>query len=135
MSQENVEVVRRACEAWGTGELDAWLETLHPHIVWDSTRFGGLEEGTLYRGRDEVRSFLVDEWRASWESFEAGVEEVADVGDGVLVLWWQRLVGAKGDVPITVRSAQICSVRDGKVIRIDNYIDRAEALEAVGLED
>jgi ketosteroid isomerase-like protein len=135
MSQENVEVVRRSCEAWGSGDLDAWFETLHPHIVWDMTRFGGEMEGTVFRGRDEVRSFLVDEWRASWESFEASVEEVAHAGDGVLVLWWQRMVGAEGDIPITVKSAQICRVHDGKVIRIDNYLDRAEALKAVGLAE
>ena len=135
MSQENVEVVRRSCEAWVRGDLDAWLETLHPHIVWDSTRFGGFWERTLYRGCDEVRSFVVDEWVASWESYEAGVEEIVDAGDRVLVLGWQRLVGAEDDVPITLKTAQICSVHDGKVVRMDNYVDRAEALEAVGLAE
>jgi ketosteroid isomerase-like protein len=32
-------------------------------------------------------------------------------------------------------AAQIVSVRDGKIARIDNYEDRAEALEAVGLRE
>ena len=130
-----MELVRSSCESWRTGDLDAWLETLHPDIVWDTTRFGGWLERTLYRGRDEVRSFLVDEWRASWESYEAGVEQVAEVGGRVLVLWWQSVLGAEDDVPVVVKSAQICSVRDGKILRIDNYIDRAEALRAVGLKD
>ena len=134
MSQQSVEIVKSSCEAWASGDLDAWLAMLHPQVVWDTTRFEGWEEGTLYRGRDEVRSFLVDEWLASWESYEARVEEVADAGDSVLVLWCQRMVEAEGGAPIAVESAQICRVRDGKVIRIDNYIDRTEALAAAGLE-
>jgi ketosteroid isomerase-like protein len=135
VSRENVELVTRACDAWTRGDLDIWLETLDPDIVWDTTRFGGLLEGTLYHGHDEVTSFLVDEWRGSWESYEAGVEDVADAGDRVLVLWWQRMVEAEGGAPIFVRTAQVCSIRDGKITRIDNYIDRAEALQAVGLEE
>jgi ketosteroid isomerase-like protein len=132
MSQHDLDVVRRACEAWASGDLDAWLEMLHPDIVWDSTRFGGWEEGRRYRGLEQVRSFLTDEWRAAWKSYEARVEEVADVGDQVLVLWWQRMVDANDEAPIAVKSAQLCSVRDGKIIHIDNFVDRAEAMEASG---
>jgi len=133
MSQEHLEVVRRSCEAWAKGDLAAWLETLHPQIVWDSSHFQGWLEASVFRGRDEVRGFLVDEWLASWDRYEARVEEVADAGDRVLVRWWQRMVGAAGAVPLTVHTAQLCSVSDGRITRIDNYADRPEALKAVGL--
>jgi len=135
VSQENVEVVRRSCEAWARGDLAAWLETLHPQIVWDSSHFQGWLEASVFRGRDEVRGFLVDEWLASWDRYEARVEEVADAGDRVLVRWWQRMVGAGGGVPLVVHTAQLCSVRDGRVARIDNYTDPSQALKAVGLAD
>ena len=64
---------------------------------------------------------------------EARVEEVAEAGDRVLVLWRQSMVGAGGGVPLVVHTAQVCSVHEGRVTRIDNYTDQAEALEAVGL--
>src|SRR5947209_18351944 len=133
MSQDDVEVVENSCKAWERGDLEAWLATLHPDVVWDSSRFAGLLEASVYRGRDEVRAFLVDEWRASWDRYEARVEDVVDAGDRGLVLWSQRLVEAGGGIPLVVDTAQLCSVRDGKVIRMDNFTDRAEALEAVGL--
>jgi ketosteroid isomerase-like protein len=135
MSQANVEVVRKACEAWERGELETWLGALHPEVVWDSSRFAGWEEGAIYRGRNQVRAFLVDDWRASWHRYDALVEEIADVGDRVLVLWWQRMVDAAGGTPIEVRSAQVCSVGDGLICRMDNYTDRAEALNAVELSE
>lgn len=135
MSQENVDVVRRSCEAWARGDLVAWLETLHPEIVWDSSHFEGWLEASVFRGRDEVRGFLVDEWLASWDRYEARVEGVSEAGDRVLVLWRQSMVGAGGGVPLVVHTAQVCSVNEGRVTRIDNYTDQAEALEAVGLEE
>jgi ketosteroid isomerase-like protein len=135
VSEENAEAVRRTCEAWERGELETWLETLHPDVVWDTTHFEGWLEGAIYRGRDAVRHFLVDEWRGSWDRYEARVEEVADAGDRVLVFWSQRMVGAGSGVPVVLDSAQVCTVRDGKLARVDNYTDRAEALKAVGLSE
>jgi ketosteroid isomerase-like protein len=34
MSQENVETVRAAFEAWSRGDLDAWLAEADPEIAW-----------------------------------------------------------------------------------------------------
>jgi ketosteroid isomerase-like protein len=34
-----------------------------------------------------------------------------------------------------MKTAQVATLRDGKVTRIDNYEDRAEALEAAGLRE
>ena len=55
MSNENVEAVRRTCEAWERGDIEAWLEAFHPDIVWDTTHFEGWLEGAVYQGRDAVR--------------------------------------------------------------------------------
>jgi len=135
VSQENVEVVRKSCEAWARGDPAAWLTTLDPDIVWDSRRFEGWFEGSVFRGIDEVRGFLVDAWLASWDRYEARVEEIADAGGRVLVLWRQSMVALGGGVPLVVHTAQLCSVHDGRVTRIDNYADQSEALKAVGLEE
>jgi ketosteroid isomerase-like protein len=134
MSRENVEVVRRACDAWLSGDRDAVFEINHPEVEWDTTHFEGWTENKVYRGRDEVMRFL-DEWLASWDSYEARVDELLEAGDRVVVFWWQRMTGRGSGVPVELDSAQVWTVRDGLVIRIDNYTDRGEALEAVGLSD
>jgi ketosteroid isomerase-like protein len=134
MSHENVEVVRKACEAWSRGDLDAVFEINHPEVEWDTTHFDGWPENQVYRGREEVSRFL-SEWLASWDSYEAGVDGVFDAGDRVVAFWWQRMTGQGSGVPVELDSAQIWTVRDGRVIRIDNYTHRAEALEAAGLSE
>jgi ketosteroid isomerase-like protein len=93
MSRDNVEVVRRAWDAWIRGDMDALFETFHPSVEWDTTNFEGWPENEVYRGHDGIRRFF-EEWLASWDRYEAGVEEYLDAeGDRVLVLCWQRGFG------------------------------------------
>ena len=39
MSEENVEIVRRGYEAYGRGDLHAWLKTIDPDIRWDISTY------------------------------------------------------------------------------------------------
>ena len=56
MSQENVEIVRRAFEAVKRGDLDAWLSFLSPDVVWESLPVPGLRQ--VYRGRTGARGWI-----------------------------------------------------------------------------
>ena len=66
-------------------------------------------------------------------TFEA--EEVRAAGDTVLVSVCQRGVGRASGVPIEARYFTLWSFRGPKVIRIESFGDRAEALEAAGLRE
>jgi ketosteroid isomerase-like protein len=135
MSAENVEIVRTGCEAWVRGDFDASFENWNPDIAWDTTHFEGWVENKVYRGKDEVRRFL-EEWLASWdaESYESSFE-VMDAGDRVLVFWSQRMRGQGSGAPVKLASAQVLTIRGGRVRRIDNYTSRTEALKAAGLTE
>jgi ketosteroid isomerase-like protein len=135
MSREDAELVRTMCNGWLRGDLDALVGSWHPEVEWDTTHFEGWVENKVYRGHDEVRRFL-EEWLASWDrdSYEASFELV-DTGDRLVVLWSQRMAGRGSGAPVKLDSAQVLTVRDGKVSRIDNYTDVNEALEAVGLRE
>src|SRR5436190_20776803 len=110
MSQENVEVVRNACEAWARGDFEMSYATWHPDIEWDTTHFEAWPENAVYRGEKDVRGFLEQDWLAGWDSHDAGVEAVIDAGgDCVVVFWWQRMVGRGSGVPVELNSAQICT--------------------------
>ena len=122
------------CDAWVSGDVGTVWDTLHPEVEWDTTHFEAWPENEIYRGLAAVRGFL-DEWLASWDSYEAGVDEISDAGDRVVVFWWQRMTGRGSGVPVKLDSAQVWTLRGGKVVRVDNYTDRDEALEAVGLRD
>jgi ketosteroid isomerase-like protein len=135
MSQENVDVVRRAWEAWSRGDVDTVFEVFDPAVVWDLTRFEGWPEDAFYHGHAGLRRFF-EEWLADWERYEAGADQYLDVDDDqVLVLCWQRGIGTGSHAPVEMAFAQIVTVKHGLICRADNYSDRREALEAAGLSE
>jgi ketosteroid isomerase-like protein len=135
MSQENVEVAKRAFEAWIRGDLDAIFETFDPAVEWDNTGWEGWPEDQVYYRHEGVRR-LFEEWLASWERFEAGADDYLDIGgDQVLLLVWQRGFGPGSKVPVRMDWALLTTVKRGLICRIDAYSDRRVALEAVGLRE
>jgi uncharacterized protein len=134
MPQENVEIVREGWRVWLRGDMDALEAMLDPQIVWDTTHFHDWPE-TSYRGPDGVRQFLT-EWLETWGDYEIEVEDVLEAPDGrVVSLIRQRGKGRQSGLEMTMVSAQIATLRDGRIIRFDNYDDREKALEAAGLNE
>jgi ketosteroid isomerase-like protein len=134
MSQENVEVVREGWDAWIRGDMPRLFRQLDPNVVWDTSHFHDWPESS-YHGIEGVERFL-SEWRDVWDGYEVEVEDVRAAPDGrVVSLIVQRGKGRGSGLAMEIETAVIATLRDGKITRIDNYEDRAEALEAVGLRE
>jgi uncharacterized protein (TIGR02246 family) len=83
MSEESttadlVELVGRAFEAANRRDLDAVARS----FAEDAT-FDGRALGDRFDGRAAIRSF-VEEWFGTYEELEFGLEEVRDLGNGVV---------------------------------------------------
>ena len=63
------------------------------------------------------------------------IEESRDWDDHVLVVTTNRGTGRASGVPISRQTAQLMTLRDGKIVRQDFFADRGAALEAAGLSE
>jgi ketosteroid isomerase-like protein len=134
MPHENVEIVRRGWGAWLRGDFPGLFRMFDEEAVWDMSSYPDWPE-SAYHGREGVERFL-KEWLEVWDDYEMGIEDVILAPDGrVVTLFWQRGKGRDSGLPMELQTAQIATVRDGKVTRLDNYLDRAEALQVVGLSE
>jgi ketosteroid isomerase-like protein len=135
MSEENVETVRKAWDAWLGGDLESLFATyFDPDAVYDLTRFREWPDHT-YRGLDGIRRGLT-EWLEVWQAWEARVDDIVAAPDGrVVVLTWQRGKGRQSGLPMDMEWAQIITLGGGKITRVDAYDDRSEALKAAGLSE
>ncbi len=128
MSGENGEVVREAWDAYSRGDYDRIAGFHDPHIVVIT-----LEDGVLY-GNDAVLANY-KRWNEAWERAETTLEEVIGHGDRVFVAARFHARGRASGVEVETRLYEVYTVRDGKVLRIDEYATRDEALEAAGLRE
>ena len=135
MSEENLQAVRSMFDALGTGDFLAPLKHLDPAIEMDTTRspLEGLSGVT--RGQEEVLGFWA-EWLEAWGEQELAEPELIDAGDRV-VAWVEthRLQGRGSGVEVGLPPyGWVITFRDGKAVSATMYMDRAEVLEAAGLE-
>ena len=134
MSQENVEIVRDYWKAFAAGGLDAVTEVWDPEIDWRAIEGAPDDVGEMH-GREAVRRYLQD-WVDMFEGLTVVAEELLEVEDQRVVAVIRVSGRAKlSGIETELRLAVVNSVRDGKIVRGREYIDREEALEAVGLRD
>jgi ketosteroid isomerase-like protein len=70
-----------------------------------------------------------------WEELEMTAEEFIDGGDRVVVSGYFRGRGRGSGVEVDTRFYEVYTLRDGKIVRLDEFTGRADALEAAGLSE
>ena len=134
MTQENVEIVRRWWEGFNEDGMpplvlcDQEIEIRNPP---DFPVRG------LYQGHDGVRHWR-DEVFDILDNPRVEPEDIVDVhGDGTTVLMLLRAKGIAShtEIKIDYEWAAVWTIRGGKVLRAQGYLERAEALEAAGLSE
>jgi ketosteroid isomerase-like protein len=131
MSTQNLEVPRRLIEAYSRGDTPSFLDRLHPDVEWIPIM--AALEGRVYRGHEGVLRWL-EELSRDWEYFDPLYEEYRDLGDRVLIFGRWRARGRVSGVELENQpAAWLYEIKDGKVMRMQTFTDRAEALEAAGL--
>jgi ketosteroid isomerase-like protein len=129
MSQENVEIARKAIEAWNAGNMDGLRDLYDPDAVYavPSDWLGG-----PYVGRDAIMEQFAD-LREVWRGSSFDRVDALDAGDRVVVQ-----VAFHGDtrgLPLTTDMAWVYTLREGLIIRLEIFGSKDEALEAVGLRE
>jgi ketosteroid isomerase-like protein len=131
MSQENVELLRRAHAAFVGRDLAGLLALCDPDVEVVSLLMD-LEGGRPYRGHDGIRT-----WYGSlldvYPDFGSEIEEVRELG-GVTIARMHQSGRARGsDAPIEDTTWQVIHARDGRIVRWRFVRTEADALEAAEL--
>ena len=128
--------MQHGVEAVNRRDLEAAFLLYHPDV--ESTfdeRVVALGFEPVYRGR-EARIEAQRRWIAEWGEERSEPEELIDLGGGrLLMLVRNRGKGPSSGAVVDRRNAFLFTLSAGRVIREEIFLDRAEALEAVGLRD
>lgn len=132
MSQGNVEIVKRAIDAFSSGDADAFAALTTPDLEW-KTGLAAIE-GEIFRGREGIDTYF-ERLSGAWDQFRFLADEFRDLGDVVLVFGRLEGRGRGGGVPVVSPVGAAWDLRGGRIWRLRAYLDHGEALKAVGLEE
>ena len=129
MSQENLEVVRRAWEyeMFGRGGEGALADFASDFVM------NPVEEEPSF-GRAAIRDNF-QRFASAWDDLQVTAEQFIDAGDSVFVAVDFRGRGQASGSTVETRLYEVYTLRDHKVVRVDEFTDRDEALEAAGLRE
>ena len=130
MSEQNVEIVRAAFEAWNAGDMDAFRELYDPDVSVRSIE--GWPEPGPYVGRDAFMRWC-KQLRETWDADALEPISFIDAGDRVAVrqIWRTAGYGPEANMEMT----NVFMVRKGRIVYQEFFWDHAEALETLGLSE
>jgi ketosteroid isomerase-like protein len=120
MKEGNAEIVRKFV---ATGEQT--LTYVDPDVYWNPV------EEPASQGHDAVRDYL-RRWTSGWDRYETTCEDLVEQGNRVLATVRHVGRGKGSGIEVEARFYELFTLKDGKITRMDEFDDRAEAMEALG---
>jgi ketosteroid isomerase-like protein len=128
VSEENVELVRSAFDAWNSGDMEGVIERCDPEVEFHPLR--AQLEGAPYRGAEGMRQFARD-MLEEWEFLRVLTDELRDCGERVLVLGHFDAKGRASGMDLRFPVGWVARVREGRIRELRTYSSQDDALAAV----
>jgi ketosteroid isomerase-like protein len=133
VSEENVDLIRRAIDAYNQRDVEALLQTLDPEIEWNPALPGVLAGGShVYRGHDGIVAMFRD-FADVLDEVRFDYADIHDRGDLVVAVGEIHTRGKASGAETVSDYACVGRIRDGKGISLVGYLDPAEAMREAGL--
>jgi ketosteroid isomerase-like protein len=129
--------VRLAVEAYHRRDLDAVAIVFHPDLEYYPYREfveAGLAE-PCYHGPSGYRTYIEGTHEVWGADVRLDPTELLDLGDRLVLLADMPMRAQASGVPLAQTYANVATVKDGWVVRQQDFLDQSEALEAVGLSE
>jgi uncharacterized protein (TIGR02246 family) len=131
MSQANVEVVQRLIAALSERDAEGYVALCTPDVQMVSP-VAAIEGTTV--GSEGIRQFFSG-LKEAWSEFRVDVERIQAVGDNQVLALLEMTAVSEGGVPLAQPLSSVYDLAEGRLRRVRVYLDRVEALKAVGLEE
>jgi ketosteroid isomerase-like protein len=132
MHEHIIDGLRRAYAAFSRGDIQGAIDAVEPapDILWIEPE--EFYAGGTYHGPEGVARYLTLSHNAS-EKVQSVPEEILENGNSILVLVHFQAWPKGGGQPREGHIADVYTVRDGKIVRMQAYSDSDVARRAVGL--
>jgi ketosteroid isomerase-like protein len=130
----NVDVVRRALDAFNSGDLEAMLAMQDSEFEWHPAFGGAMLGASVYRGPAAFREYWRDVQDIWDHTFRFDPENFSDYGNTVVVVGRGRGRARGSAIDIDQQFAMLFEVRRGKLVFGQTFADPDQALEAASAD-
>jgi ketosteroid isomerase-like protein len=132
MSDENVERVQAAIDAYLRGDEATMLGLIAPDVV--VTQFPDQLDVRDYHGHDGVAQVMSD-WLSAWDGWRIEILTAREVGGLVFVTARQSGRGRGSGAPMDAEVVFVFTLREAKIVRWQMFRSEQEAFAAMGVAD
>ena len=129
--------IRLAVEAYNRRDLEVVVIGYHPDLEYYPYREfvdGALAE-PCYHGPSGYRAYIAATYEVWGTDVRLEPTELIDLGDQLVLLADMPMRAQASGVPLAEKYAGVMTLKNGRVIRVDDFLNQTEALEAVGLRE
>ena len=132
MPQENVRLVERAIAAINARDIESYRACCTEDVKLETPMAA---VGGVYEGIDGIRRFLTDVEEAA-PDFRMELDGVEEVDSKrVIAFLRNNSTGRASGIRMAWPQTNVYDLIDGKISHVRMFVDRQEALKAVGLEE
>jgi uncharacterized protein len=112
-ADENVEIMRRAYEAFNAADIDTLTELFDESVVWHLPGRSSMADD--YQGRDATLAYFGQIGEKTGGTFQAELQQLF-AGDDGRVIGLQRSTGERDGKRLDVSNCIVFELKDGKVV-------------------
>jgi ketosteroid isomerase-like protein len=129
---QSCDIVKGIYDALGKGDAPAVLGTFSPQINWREAENFLYADRNPYAGPQAVAEGVFQRIAADVENFAVLPERFVDGGETVVVEGRYRGKIKATGTPVDAQFAHVWQLRDGKVVRFQQYTDTKQWAKAAG---
>jgi ketosteroid isomerase-like protein len=130
MSQENIELIKNIYGLFNERQYDAILPNFSDDMTWVAADSSPLADESPYHGPSNIRERVFGRIEAGFESLTVRIDEIFGADGRVVVLGCYDSLLKGRETPSEIQLAHIWTVRDGKAVRFQQYVDTYRIAES-----
>jgi ketosteroid isomerase-like protein len=133
VADEAIDVMNSWFETWNRGDLDAFIDLYDSDAEMTPPR-SWVETATI-EGQVAIRRFF-EGLKEAWAGQDTAIpHELFRIGEEVVSRMEWQVQGRASGIATQLGITNVSTIEHGKIVRQVHYLDHAEALKAVGLEE
>lgn len=132
---DNRAIIEKAYDDFAKGDVAAVLAVLDEDIQWSEAEGNPFWQGSPALGPQQVVEQVFARVVQDYDGFTIGVDRIVGLGDTLLMEGRYTGSGKATGRPLDAQVAHVWDLRDGKVVRFQQYVDTAHLQQVLGVED